>query len=66
MDRNIIDSIIHGEIVEIENYFEEWDDPKKYNPQTYTENRMYDAGYLAALKWVTTLLYTHGNYEETY
>ena len=66
MDRNIIDSIIHGEIVEIENYFEEWDDPKKYNPQTYTENRMYDAGYLAALKWLTTLLYTHGNYEETY
>ena len=66
MDRNISDSIIHGEIVEIENYFEEWDDPKKYNPQTYAENRMYDAGYLAALKWVTTLLYTHGNYEETY
>jgi len=63
MDKSIVESIIYGEIVEIENYFEEWDEPKKYNPQTYEENRMYDAGYLAALKWVTSLLNTHGDYE---
>ena len=66
MDRNIIESIIHGEIVEIESYFEEWDNATRYNPETYEENRMYDAGCLAALKWVTTLLYTHGHDEETY
>ena len=66
MDKNIIESIIHGEIVEIENYFEEWDNPDRYKPDSYEDNRMYDAGYLAALKWVTTLLYTHGNNEETY
>lgn len=49
MDRNIIESIIHGEIIETENHFEEWGLPE------------YEAGYLAALKWVTTLLNTYNN-----
>ena len=66
MNKDIIESIIHGEIMEIQNYFEEWDTPQKYKPDTYEENRMYDAGYLAALKWVTSLLYTHAHNEENY
>lgn len=65
MDKNIIESIIHGEIIEIENYFEEWDTPTKYKPEGYKENRMYDAGYLEALKWVLSLVNIHDyeNYE---
>jgi hypothetical protein len=64
MDKSVIESIVHGEIMEIQNYFEEWDSPEKYRPDGYKENRLYDAGYLEALKWVITLLYTHGNYED--
>ena len=66
MNKEVIESIIHGEIMEIQNYFEEWDTPEKYKPDTYEENRMYNAGYLAALKWVTSLLYTHAHHEENY
>jgi hypothetical protein len=43
MDKDAIESIIHGEIMEIQNYFEEWDTPGRYKPETYEENRMYDA-----------------------
>jgi hypothetical protein len=59
MDKSAIESIIHGEIMEIQNYFEEWDTPDRYKPETYEENRMYDAGYLEALKWVLSLTSIH-------